>query len=145
MAIGPAVVLAGCFAVFIYVAGHANLAQYLQVTPVSDVGEMTVVCGAMVGAGLGFLSIRKMNNIIISFRIRIVRATATDKEAPVLILIVTVAGARSTLIDHHVGMIVRIVKPDTVDIQSVVTMRQKLETTVFIAGIENQFADMFIR
>lgn len=55
LAIGPAVVSAGCFAVFIYVAGHANLAQYLQVTPVSGVGEVTVVCGAMVGAGLGFL------------------------------------------------------------------------------------------
>lgn len=55
LAIGPAVVSAGCFAIFIYVAGHVNLANYLQVAYVSGVGEATVVCGAMIGAGLGFL------------------------------------------------------------------------------------------
>jgi len=37
------------------VAGHAQMARYLQVIPVSGVGEVTVFCGAMVGAGLGFL------------------------------------------------------------------------------------------
>ncbi|MDY0276107.1 MAG: phospho-N-acetylmuramoyl-pentapeptide-transferase [Desulfomicrobium sp.] len=55
LAIGPAVVTAACFAVFIYVAGHINLATYLQVAYVAGVGEVTVICGAMVGAGLGFL------------------------------------------------------------------------------------------
>lgn len=55
LAIGPAVVSAGCFALFIYVAGHVNLANYLQVAYVAGVGEVTVICGAMVGAGLGFL------------------------------------------------------------------------------------------
>ncbi len=55
LAIGPAVVCAGCFAVFVYVAGHVNLASYLQVAYVPGVGEVAVFCGAMVGAGLGFL------------------------------------------------------------------------------------------
>lgn len=31
LAIGPAVVSAGCFALFVYVAGHVNMASYLQV------------------------------------------------------------------------------------------------------------------
>jgi len=55
LAIGPAVVSAGCFALFVYVAGHVNLANYLQVSYIAGVGEVTVICGAMVGAGLGFL------------------------------------------------------------------------------------------
>ena len=55
LAIGPAVVSAGCFALFVYVAGHVNLANYLQVSYIAGVGEVTVICGAMIGAGLGFL------------------------------------------------------------------------------------------
>jgi len=55
LAIGPMIVNAAMFALFVYVAGHAQMARYLQVAPVSGVGEVTVFCGAMVGAGLGFL------------------------------------------------------------------------------------------
>ncbi|GFK93554.1 Phospho-N-acetylmuramoyl-pentapeptide-transferase [Fundidesulfovibrio magnetotacticus] len=55
LAIGPTVVAAGMFALFVYVAGHAQMARYLQVMPVSGVGEVTVFCAALVGAGLGFL------------------------------------------------------------------------------------------
>ena len=55
LAIGPTIVAAMCFAVFIYVAGHYQIAKYLQVQPVSGVGEVTVFCAALVGAGLGFL------------------------------------------------------------------------------------------
>jgi len=55
LAIGPMIVNAAMFALFVYVAGHAQMARYLQVMPVSGVGEVTVFCGAMVGAGLGFL------------------------------------------------------------------------------------------
>ncbi|MGM0645674.1 MAG: phospho-N-acetylmuramoyl-pentapeptide-transferase [Thermodesulfobacteriota bacterium] len=55
LAIGPTVVAAACFTIFIYVAGHAQLAEYLQVPYVAGVGEVTIFCGAMVGAGLGFL------------------------------------------------------------------------------------------
>lgn len=55
LAIGPMVVASAMFALFIYVAGHAQIAKYLQVVSVPDVGEVTVFCGALVGAGLGFL------------------------------------------------------------------------------------------
>ncbi len=55
LAIGPTVVAAACFALFIYAAGHATIASYLNLTPVPGVGEVTVLCGALVGAGLGFL------------------------------------------------------------------------------------------
>ncbi len=55
LAIGTTVVASGCMAVFIYVAGHAALAKYLFVASVPGVGEVTVFCGALIGAGLGFL------------------------------------------------------------------------------------------
>ena len=55
LAIGPTIVAGMCFAVFIYVAGNATMANYLQVAQVPGVGEATVFCGALVGASLGFL------------------------------------------------------------------------------------------
>ncbi|MDQ7834602.1 MAG: phospho-N-acetylmuramoyl-pentapeptide-transferase [Humidesulfovibrio sp.] len=55
LAIGPMVVATACFALFIYAAGNAVISQYLNITPVPGVGEVTVFCGALVGAGLGFL------------------------------------------------------------------------------------------
>ena len=55
LAIGPMVVAMACFAIFIYVSGHATMADYLQVQNIQGIGEVTIFCGAMVGAGLGFL------------------------------------------------------------------------------------------
>ncbi|MFH1915534.1 MAG: phospho-N-acetylmuramoyl-pentapeptide-transferase [Pseudomonadota bacterium] len=55
LAIGPMVVAMACFAIFIYVSGHARMADYLAVPNVIGIGEVTVFCGAVVGAGLGFL------------------------------------------------------------------------------------------
>ena len=55
LAIVPAVVTALVYGVFVYVAGHATLSSYLQIAAVPGVGEITVLCGALVGAGLGFL------------------------------------------------------------------------------------------
>jgi phospho-N-acetylmuramoyl-pentapeptide-transferase len=55
LAIGPTVVVSGCFLLFVYVAGHIEIASYLQVAYVPGVGEVSVFCGALVGAGLGFL------------------------------------------------------------------------------------------
>lgn len=55
LAIGPMVVAGLVFSVFIYVTGHAGISQYLQVTYIPGVGEVAVFCGALVGAGLGFL------------------------------------------------------------------------------------------
>jgi phospho-N-acetylmuramoyl-pentapeptide-transferase len=55
LAIGPTIVAGGCFAIFIYVAGNAYIARYLQVPYVPGVGEVAIFCGALIGAGLGFL------------------------------------------------------------------------------------------
>ncbi|MGL1861275.1 MAG: phospho-N-acetylmuramoyl-pentapeptide-transferase [Pseudodesulfovibrio sp.] len=55
LAIGPMVVAMACFAIFIYVTGNAKLADYLDMHSIQGMGEVTVFCGAMVGAGLGFL------------------------------------------------------------------------------------------
>lgn len=43
------------FAIFIYVTGHARFANYLLLPYTPGVGEVTVFCAALVGAGLGFL------------------------------------------------------------------------------------------
>ncbi|MEE9286694.1 MAG: phospho-N-acetylmuramoyl-pentapeptide-transferase [Gammaproteobacteria bacterium] len=55
LAILPTVMVAGALAMFAYVAGNFNIAHYLGVPYVPGVGEVSVFCGAMVGAGLGFL------------------------------------------------------------------------------------------
>ena len=55
LAIGPTVVAGICFAIFIYVAGNVQIAKYLQIPHVPGIGEVTVFCGALIGAGLGFL------------------------------------------------------------------------------------------
>lgn len=55
LAVGPLVVAGACFGIFVYVAGHVHIARYLQVAYVPGVGEVSVFCGALVGAGLGFL------------------------------------------------------------------------------------------
>jgi phospho-N-acetylmuramoyl-pentapeptide-transferase len=51
----PAMIAAGCFALIAYFVGNAIFANYLQIHHVPGAGEMTVFCGAMVGASLGFL------------------------------------------------------------------------------------------
>ncbi len=55
LAIGPMVVASATYMFFAYVAGHARIADYLQLFYVAGSGEITVFCGAMAGAGLGFL------------------------------------------------------------------------------------------
>lgn len=55
LAIGPVMVCAATYLLFAYIAGHLKLAQYLQVTYVPGSGELCVICGAMLGAGMGFL------------------------------------------------------------------------------------------
>jgi phospho-N-acetylmuramoyl-pentapeptide-transferase len=55
LAIGATSVAAATYAVFTYVAGNAIISRYLQVSWVPGVGEVAVFCGAMVGAGIGFL------------------------------------------------------------------------------------------
>ncbi|OGT21310.1 MAG: phospho-N-acetylmuramoyl-pentapeptide-transferase [Gammaproteobacteria bacterium RBG_16_57_12] len=55
LAIMPTVLVAGALGVFAYVTGHVKFAGYLAIPYVPGVGEVVVFCGAMVGAGLGFL------------------------------------------------------------------------------------------
>ncbi len=55
LAIGPMIIAAATFLLLAYLVGHANLANYLQITSIPGAGELSILCGAMVGAGLGFL------------------------------------------------------------------------------------------
>lgn len=55
LAIGPAIVAALVFALFVYITGNSRLAGYLLVPYIPGVGETTVFCAALAGAGLGFL------------------------------------------------------------------------------------------
>lgn len=55
LAIVPIMIACACFALISYLVGNAVFANYLQLHYVSGCGEITVFCGAMIGAGLGFL------------------------------------------------------------------------------------------
>jgi phospho-N-acetylmuramoyl-pentapeptide-transferase len=55
LAIGCTVTVAFAYALLSYAAGNYRIAEYLQVPFYPFAGELTVVCGALVGAGLGFL------------------------------------------------------------------------------------------
>jgi len=55
LAIGPMIIASATYLLFAYVAGNVKLATYLQISSVQGAGELAIVCGAMVGAGLGFL------------------------------------------------------------------------------------------
>jgi phospho-N-acetylmuramoyl-pentapeptide-transferase len=55
LAIVPVMIAAGCFALISYLVGNVVFANYLQLHFISGSGELTVFCGALVGASLGFL------------------------------------------------------------------------------------------
>ena len=55
LAIGCTVIAAGALTVLTYVSGHATFANYLELQRMPQVGELTIFCGAMVGASIGFL------------------------------------------------------------------------------------------
>ncbi len=55
LAIVPAMIVAGCFALIAYLTGNMVFAGYLQIHSVPGAGELAVFCGALVGASLGFL------------------------------------------------------------------------------------------
>jgi phospho-N-acetylmuramoyl-pentapeptide-transferase len=55
LAIGLVAIAACANAALVYLAGHAQFARYLQVLYLPGTGELTVFCGALVGASLGFL------------------------------------------------------------------------------------------
>lgn len=55
LAAGPTVVTAAVYLVFSYLAGHVVLAEYLQLPYVAGSGELSIFCGTIFGACLGFL------------------------------------------------------------------------------------------
>jgi phospho-N-acetylmuramoyl-pentapeptide-transferase len=55
LAISLFIVAAAAMTALAYVTGHATFAEYLLLTHVASAAELTVFCGALVGAGLGFL------------------------------------------------------------------------------------------
>lgn len=55
LAIGPVTIAFFSYLVFSYIAGNTIYSSYLQIPYVAGSGELTVLCGAVVGAGMGFL------------------------------------------------------------------------------------------
>ncbi len=55
LAILPTVMIGGALGLIAYLTGHAQFASYLSIPYINGVGELVIFCGAIVGAGLGFL------------------------------------------------------------------------------------------
>ncbi|MBS0252811.1 MAG: phospho-N-acetylmuramoyl-pentapeptide-transferase [Proteobacteria bacterium] len=55
LAIVPVMIAAATFGTIAYLSGNAKFAGYLQIHHVPGTGELSVICGALIGAGLGFL------------------------------------------------------------------------------------------
>ncbi len=55
LAIGTVTIAVSSFMIILYLMGHAKFANYLMIPHLQGVGELSVFCGAIIGAGLGFL------------------------------------------------------------------------------------------
>jgi len=55
LAIGSVLIAAGTYAVLTYAAGHAAIAGYLGIQNIKGSAELTIFCGSLIGASLGFL------------------------------------------------------------------------------------------
>jgi phospho-N-acetylmuramoyl-pentapeptide-transferase len=55
LAIVPVMIAAGSYGLIVYLVGNAVFSEYLQLHFVKGTGELAIICGALVGAGLGFL------------------------------------------------------------------------------------------
>ena len=55
LAIVPVMIAAGSYALIAYLVGNFVFSEYLQLHFVKGTGELAIICGALVGAGLGFL------------------------------------------------------------------------------------------
>lgn len=55
LAIGPLIIASSAFALIAYLVGNVVFASYLQFDNIPGAGELAIYCGALVGAGLGFL------------------------------------------------------------------------------------------
>ena len=55
LAIGLILIVATTYLLFSYITGHIKIAHYLQIPYIAGSGELSIFCGALIGAGLGFL------------------------------------------------------------------------------------------
>jgi phospho-N-acetylmuramoyl-pentapeptide-transferase len=55
LAIGLMIIAAGAMTVLAYVSGHARFAEYLDIARLPGAGELTIFCGSLTGAAIGFL------------------------------------------------------------------------------------------
>jgi phospho-N-acetylmuramoyl-pentapeptide-transferase len=55
LAIVPVMIASASLGLIVYLVGNSVFADYLQIHFVSGTGELTIICGALIGAGLGFL------------------------------------------------------------------------------------------
>jgi phospho-N-acetylmuramoyl-pentapeptide-transferase len=55
LAIVPVMIAAATFGFIAYAIGRADFSRYLQITYIAGAGELAIICGALIGAGLGFL------------------------------------------------------------------------------------------
>jgi phospho-N-acetylmuramoyl-pentapeptide-transferase len=55
LAIGLVLIVSATYLVFSYITGNVRIADYLQISYVAGCGELTVFCGALLGASMGFL------------------------------------------------------------------------------------------
>ena len=55
LAIGLMIIASGAMTILSYVSGHAQFAQYLDLARLPGAAELTIFCGAMTGASIGFL------------------------------------------------------------------------------------------
>ncbi len=55
LAVMPVIIIAGAFGVFAYVSGNVEFSNYLAIPYLPSAGELVIFCGAVVGAGMGFL------------------------------------------------------------------------------------------
>ena len=55
LAIGPVIMAGGAFGVIAWLTGNFKAADYLKILNVKGAGELTVFCGALIGAAIGFL------------------------------------------------------------------------------------------
>lgn len=55
LAIVPIAIVGGCFALICYLSGNVIYSSYLQIPYIVNLGELTILCGALIGGSLGFL------------------------------------------------------------------------------------------
>ena len=53
----PVILVAGCFAFISYITGNIVFSEYLQITYIEGMGEVSVFCGSIIGACLRFFMV----------------------------------------------------------------------------------------